>query len=67
MCPYLVVSVGDSDALLELSVGPRVVDDDGELPVDEVTCQQVAALARELVEVAIERHEVLRARKCGVA
>ena len=57
-----------SDALAR-HVVPRacVVDNDAEVSVDEVTCEQVAALAGEFEEALVESHEVLVADNARVS
>ena len=58
----------DGDGLLgHTAVYRVVVDDDGEVLVDEVVSQHVAALTRVLVEGPIEGHVVLASSQGGVA
>ena len=51
----------------DAAVGALVVDDDAKVAAVKVADQQVAALAGELVELAVERHVVLGAGDGGVA
>lgn len=50
----------DSDGFLgHTAFDVVVVDDDREVSIDEVMCQQVATFSREFIEVLIKGHEVL--------
>src|SRR6218665_1822463 len=65
----LLAVTDDRDALACWQVVDHliVVDDNAEGLVDEVSRQQVAALAGEFIELVIEGHEVLASRDTGVA
>jgi len=64
----LATTSDDSQALLDWSSshGAIIVDNDAKRATDEVSRQQVRAVARELEEATIERHEVLGASQAGV-